>query len=72
MKVWRCDMYDSGLGALISWHPSERDARRDLAAFRRERVGPAVGPEGVTPVEIPTDKVGLLRWLNAHLTSNNG
>ena len=72
MKIWRCDIYDPALGQLVSWHASERKARQALAAFRQERSEPASGPEGVSRIEIPTDKAGLLRWLNTHLTNDNG
>jgi len=32
----------------------------------------AQGPEGVRLVEIPTDKEGLIEWLNANFTTDNG
>lgn len=72
MKVWRCQMYDEGLGAILSWHRSQREARASLREFQERREGPAVGPEGVELVEIPTDKTGLIRWLNRNCESDNG
>lgn len=74
MKVYRCNFYDdaNGLGQLVSWHPSRREAERALAGQRRDRGRSACGPEGVEAVEIPTDRKGLIEWLNQNLSSDNG
>lgn len=72
VKVWRCNKYDSGLGSVLSWHGSRREAQAALSEFQRRREGESVGPENVALVNIPTDKPGLLRWLNRNFESDNG
>lgn len=72
MKIYRCTIYDRDLGTLLSWHSSRREAEQALRREQRERGEPAVGPEGVDAVEIPTDRTGLILWLNTHFDSNNG
>lgn len=72
MTVWRCNCYDSNLGTLVSWWSSKQGATAKLLRFTKERGEKAAGPEGVEQVTIPTDKEGLLDWLNAHFTSDNG
>lgn len=72
MRVYRCNCYDKDLGQLVSWHGSKREADQYLRNFQKERGGETVGPESVALEEIPTDKEGLLRWLNANLSTDNG
>lgn len=72
MKLWRCNFYDADQGQLVSWHPSREAARRDLARMQAERPVDPSGPEGIQEEHIPTDKKGLIEWLNANLSSDNG
>lgn len=74
MKIYRCDFAEGGndRGNLVSWHPSKQEADKNLRKLQKERGEDADGPEGVEAVEIPTDKAGLLGWLNQHFTTDNG
>lgn len=72
MKVYRCDKYDRNMGATVSWHSSRADADSELRRHQRERDGAAGGPEGVTKVEIPITKAGLIAWLNRNFDTDNG
>jgi hypothetical protein len=72
MKIYRCDKYDAHLGRLVSWHASRREAERVLREFQRERDDSSVGPESVEEVQFPTNKEGLLIWLNSNLNTDNG
>jgi hypothetical protein len=72
MKIYRCDKYDVIRGRLVSWHASRREAERELRDFQRERGETASGPEGVEEVNLPTNKAGLLIWLNSNLDTDNG
>lgn len=70
MKIYQL-WWSNEDGCATSWHPSlaaAKRARRDLEA-----------EEGVTKEEtmiilrdIPSDKSGLLRWLNRHYRTENG
>lgn len=72
MKIYRCTIYSAHEGAMLSWHASRREAERRLRHEQRERGEPAIGPEGVDAIDVPTDKAGLICWLNAHVDSDNG
>lgn len=73
MRIWRCNCYDANLGTLVSWHASRKAATQTLRTFQEERGDQQrTGPEGIDEVEIPTDKKGLLKWLNAHFNTDNG
>lgn len=67
MRVWRVTYHHTGDGDVVNrWLPSERDARKVLAAARKDgKVG--YGDSLVVPVDVPTDKSGLLEWLNANV-----
>jgi hypothetical protein len=71
MRLYRITMSHADLGTLIGWAGSKREANSKLAAHQREREGEACGPEGVESVEVPTDKLGLIAWLNAYLDVDN-
>lgn len=73
MKIYRCDFYDPDEGACVSWHASEAEALGELRRQQRARgTSRATGPEGVTRQIIPTDRAGLIDWLNSHFTRDNG
>lgn len=72
MRIYRVDFYDVNLGACVSWQGNRRAAQAELRSLQRERGEPASGPEGISAVEIPTSKAGLLAWLNRNFTSDNG
>jgi hypothetical protein len=72
MRLYRLNFYDSHRGCLVSWHPSLRAAEREFARLKRKRQDDVSGPEGIHVVDVPTNKVGLLAWLNAHFDTDNG
>lgn len=72
MKVYRVMIYDRDEGMTLTWFGNKRVAEKVLRDAQAERDEPAVGPEGVEEVNIPTDKEGLLRWLNANFNRDNG
>ena len=72
MKLYRCNFYDTDSGCVVSWHSSERQARAALRELQQDRGEAAQGPEGVERVEVPTDRNGLIGWLNINLVSDNG
>ncbi len=72
MKLFRCDKNDSDMGTMLSWHASKREAEVELRRHQKERGGDSCGPESVTAVDIPTDKAGLLKWLNIEFKNDNG
>jgi hypothetical protein len=72
MKIYRCNKFDADLGAMLSWHASGRAAQAELRRFQKERNEPPCGPEGVEAVDVPTDRAGLLEWLNREFNADNG
>lgn len=72
MKVYRCMKNDAGLGTLLSWHASKREADAELRRHQKERNDQACGPESVESVDVPTDRAGLLQWLNSRVNVDNG
>lgn len=68
MKIWRCSFHgDPDLGNTQSWHPSKAAAM----AARRELAEKPASCE-IESVDIPTDKAGLIGWLNDHFNTDNG
>jgi hypothetical protein len=72
MKIYKCVFCDAMNGSCVSWHPNKRGADAELTALRLGRGEGAAGPEGVSLVDVPTDKRGLIEWLNTNLTTDNG
>lgn len=72
MKIYRVAFQERDLGCLLSWHSSRAAAKAALRRLRSEHGERAIGPDFIDPVEIPTDKPGLLRWLNFSVTTDNG
>lgn len=69
MKLYRAAIYDKDGGTILSWFSNRAEAERWV---KTEQPTPAHGPFGVEPVEVPTDRAGLLGWLNANMTTDNG
>ena len=69
MRVWRTVFWDDSAGKMYSWHASAREATKAQAENKRTRTGMAMEVE---PIDIPTDKKGLLEWLNSNLEYDNG
>lgn len=75
MKIYRVSFHDSGLGTLLTWHTNKRAAVRDLREKQREAREAGNEPQGVEdvePVDVPTDRAGLVSWLNTHFNTDNG
>ena len=72
MKIYRCDFFDSFEGVQVTWHASKADAAKNLRYLQKARGTLANGPEGISAEEIPTDKAGLIDWLNDNLNTDNG
>jgi hypothetical protein len=72
MKIYRCTKNHKDFGNMLSWHSSKREADAELRRFQKERGDSPNGPEDVDVVDVPTDRAGLLAWLNAHFDCDNG
>jgi hypothetical protein len=77
MRVYRTHWHEPDTGTVQSWHPSKRRASEALRAIKRAVVeaGNDAGdcePSGVEAVDVPTDKDGLIGWLNVWLNTDNG
>lgn len=70
MIIYKAQVWDKDEGAMLSWHTSEVKAKKWV---RENGLGKASqGPEGVVQVTINSGKAGLLEWLNANFTRDNG
>jgi hypothetical protein len=75
MKVYKVYYHTVAMGATIEWHRTKGEAEAafsDALAYREECGEGGCGPEGIEVVDIPTDKAGLIEWLNHNLSTDNG
>lgn len=73
MKIYRCTYADPHEGNVVSWHPSKVLADAYLKTMQDEnRGGETSILDEVVAVDIPTDKKGLIAWLNRNLIRDNG
>jgi hypothetical protein len=72
MRFYRLNHGDANLGNAVTWFASERAAKQELARLRETGELDTSYPSSIDLVNIPTDKAGLLDWLNANLTTDNG
>lgn len=76
MKLYRVTWHDRDNGRLYAWIGTQREAHATLREiwdnYEGERADALNDPPVIEPVEIPTDKAGLLSWLNNNFTSDNG
>ena len=70
MIIYKAQIYDKDEGAMLSWHSSEVAAKKHVREYGSGKQ--AQGPEGVQQVVIEGGKKGLLEWLNANFTRDNG
>lgn len=70
MKIYRATYWDRDLGQMLSWHSNKSSAKIWVSEMLEN--GPSQGPYGFELWDIPTDKKGLIDWLNANLKSDNG
>ena len=68
MRLYRRTYSDPDHGTCLSWHRSEADAKQ-AARIDRLEIG---RHSSIEPVDVPTTKAGLLRWLNDNLDRANG
>lgn len=85
MKVYQVFFRDQWLGNQMSWHATKREAAKEVARIKRDDDEEArklreENPEAsrtdrepkLSLVNVPTDKRGLLAWLNINCASDNG
>jgi hypothetical protein len=72
MKLYRLTIYDDDCGSMLSWHASKNAARAALRKAIKDRAKPKTILDVIEDFYIPTDKAGLLSWLNTHVTLDNG
>lgn len=73
LKVYELTVYDDDLGACLSWYGSLSALNRALPSVLAEHG--KTGQEEAWSFYvylIPRTKAGLLMWLNAHVTRDNG
>lgn len=71
MKVYRVRYQDRDEGGVVSWHGNMKSARE---ALRNANNGTPDGiePTDISHIDIPTDRIGLLSWLNRNMKRDNG
>lgn len=75
MEVWKLVYADASVGMLVQWHPTYKGAVRAQSKLRREyekRNDEDIEPSSIEAVDIETDKVGLILWLNTYCNTDNG
>lgn len=72
MKVWRLGYHDRDMGRMLQWHPSRAEAVKAAHVVIDEGPDYSMKDMDIDLVNIPTDKTGLLNWLNAHFDTDNG
>jgi hypothetical protein len=78
MRVWCATVLDPDQGEVLFWdtcHSRALESAREFIRSRKDDLDADREPPyicGATPHEIPTDRVGLVAWLNSHVTHHNG
>lgn len=74
MKIYRVSVQTPHEGWVLGWAGSRREAGATAREIREQYEVDADDPDLsiIEQVEIETDKAGLLAWLNAHFTRDNG
>lgn len=73
MKVYKISYHHPDIGCQLAWAASQREAKKAL----REIIAGYDNPQDAEPgnieqVDIPTDKAGLIDWLNRWVDTDNG
>ena len=71
MNLYKVSYYTAHDGLQIAWQGSITAARLRRDAFE-QMYGPAMGVNIIERVIVPTNKAGLLAWLNTHFNTDNG
>lgn len=69
MKIYRVRLNHDTHGQLYSWHPNKKDATKEARVCAQDEANDSIE---VQLIEFPTDKKGLIEWLNIHLQTDNG
>jgi hypothetical protein len=69
MQLYRVTSRHAMDGTCYEWCGTKADA---AAAAKKAKDDFEVESVMWEPVEVPTDKPGLMRWLNVHLSRDNG
>jgi hypothetical protein len=56
-------------GVMVLWGSDKRELQQQAASACAENEGTLLS---ITPCEVPTDKKGLVSWLNSHFDTDNG
>ena len=67
MNLYKITATHDSAGHLCAWEGTQLDAKATAKAMENAATTKPV----ITPTEVPTDKPGLLAWLNANFTSDN-
>ena len=71
MKVWRLDVWHGGIDEnSVEWFTSQRAAKKRMAELKR--TFDDITEWEPEPVEIPTNRTGLIEWLNLFFDTDNG
>lgn len=70
MKLHKLTYDDRDHGLCLEWFTRVSDAYLRIKELQGE-LGYTPN-HTITPMEIPTDKNGLMNWLNEHFTRDNG
>lgn len=68
MKLHRADVSYMD-GVMVFWGASKRQVEREAAKACTEHDGTFLR---LVPVDVPTDRAGLVAWLNSNLGTDNG
>jgi hypothetical protein len=71
MKLYRINLYTPDHGTLVRWRGSRDEASKALTQLCKDTNTSRYDGE-IKPEEVPIDKVGLIAWLNANLSTDNG
>lgn len=73
MKVYKVHWHDPDNGCELRWYGSKAEATGALKAVLKSYEDASdAEPSGITAQDVPTDKAGLLLWLNVNLRTDNG
>jgi hypothetical protein len=73
MKVYRISLHDPDMGRLLGWASSKAQAKRAARQLADAMPSPQeVESVSIVRIDIPTDRAGLIRWLNDNFISDNG
>lgn len=71
MRVWKATFDDPDMGIMVCWGATRRLAEAQAESLLGVVPGEPIGEIDVEPVDIPTDKGGLIEWLNLHFDREN-